>query len=238
MFPLGSFEQHVESAFVAERGAVTRRIARRSNVYTVGSRDDSVYFVVAGLVKVITQSPAGRECLLAIYSKGDLFGECCFSGEPRSETAIAMKETILKSIASSRFLARMAEVECVGDFVACLAQRMADQQQVITNLATVDCEYRLGAALLRLARKLGSCNPGGLGHKISHQELSQMVGTTRPRISEFMQRFRKRGLIDIAPDSRILVNEQPLRQYLEARGCPDGEAEPVWGEHLALAHAR
>jgi CRP/FNR family cyclic AMP-dependent transcriptional regulator len=218
MFTITSFEQCLGSVLIAESAAPTRRIARRRNVYAVGSRDDQVYFITEGRVKVITQSQAGRECLLAIYTAGDFFGECCLSGIRRSETAIAMSDTVLKQVTGVRFLALMVQASLLGDFVRYLAARLVEQQQVITDLATLDCEHRLAAWLLRLSRKLGVCEDGVLAQRISHQELSQMVGTTRPRISEFMLRFRDRGLIDMTPDSRILVKERFLQQYLEESG--------------------
>ena len=73
-----------------------------------------------------------------------------------------------------------------------LAVRIADQQQVIANLVTVDSEQRLGQTLLQLARTMGKKDPLGIRIelKISHEEFSEMVGTTRPRITFFMQRFR------------------------------------------------
>jgi len=201
---------------------MNRKVAKRCNVYTAGSGDDQVYVITAGQVKVITQSPGGKECLLAIYMDGDFFGECCLSGVLRSETAIAMSDTVLKQVTGARFLALMAETGLVREFVRYLTMRLAEQQQLITNLATVDCEYRLAVTLLRLSRKLGACELHGLTPKISHQELSQMVGTTRPRVSEFMHRFRDRGLIDMTPDSRILVRERRLEEYLETRGLKPG----------------
>jgi CRP/FNR family cyclic AMP-dependent transcriptional regulator len=212
----------LRSLLAGESDAVTRRVAKRSNVYVGGSRDDKVYFIAAGQVKVVMLSPGGKECLLAIYTTGDFFGESCLSGGPRIETAIAMSDTVLKQMQGAGFLALMAEAGLVGDFVRYLAVRLAEQQQIITNLATVDCEYRLGEVLLRLARKLGSGGARGLPQKISHQELSQMVGTTRPRISEFMQRFRDLGLIDMTPDAHILIREQHLKEYLDTRGLKSG----------------
>ena len=116
----------------------------------------------------------------------------------------------------TRFLALMLESGLMGDFVGYLTGRLSEQQQVTTNLATTGCEYRLGLALLRPSQQLASTDSFGLTQRISHQELSQMAGTTRPRVSEFMARFRDRGLIDITSDSRILVREQLLRQHIEA----------------------
>lgn len=217
-----AFEECLRPVLAAEAGAITRRIARRRIVYAGGAHDEKVYFIEAGLVKVVMQSAGGKECLLEIYAAGDFFGECGLSGGQRSETAVAMTDTVLKQIGGARFLALILEAGLMEKLIRCLAVRLNDQQQTITNLSTVDCEHRLGATLLRLSRKLGASGSGVLQQKISHQELSQMVGTTRPRVSEFMQKFRDLGLIDITPDSRILVRERRLREYLDPteRGAP------------------
>ena len=97
-----------------------------------------------------------------------------------------------------------------------LAVRIADQQQVIANLVTVDSEQRLGKTLLQLARTLGKKDPRStrIELKISHEELSEMVGTTRPRISLFMQRFRNLGLIETNLDRFLVINENKLTDYL------------------------
>jgi CRP-like cAMP-binding protein len=94
--------------------------------------------------------------------------------------------------------------------------RIADQQQVIANLMTVDSEQRLGKTLLQLARKLGKKDPRSIRIelKISHEELSNMVGATGPRISVFMGRFRNLGLIETNEDHFLIIEEQKLTTYL------------------------
>jgi CRP/FNR family cyclic AMP-dependent transcriptional regulator len=93
-----------------------------------------------------------------------------------------------------------------------LAVRIADQQQVIANLVTADSEQRLGKTLLQLARKLGKQDPRSIRieRKISHEELSEMVGATRPRISKFMQRFRVLGLIETSAERFLIIKEKKL----------------------------
>jgi CRP/FNR family transcriptional regulator, cyclic AMP receptor protein len=196
-------------------------IEKNQNVYTCGDEDEMVYFIESGEVKLLMLSPDGRECLLAIHSTGDIFGELCLSGlRARLETATAMEETVLKQIPQSKFFARLERDGLFGGFVQYLAVRIAEQQQVIANLVTVDSEQRLGKTLLQLALKLGqtlgqdgkcvSC----IKLKISHEELSEMVGTTRPRISVFMQRFRNLGLIDMNADHLLIIKEEKLTAYL------------------------
>jgi CRP/FNR family transcriptional regulator, cyclic AMP receptor protein len=193
------------------------KIARHANVYTCGDQDEMVYFIESGQVKLLMLSSEGKECLLAIHSVGDVFGELCLSGlGTRLETATAMKQTILKQIPSSQFLGRLSRDSLFEGFVRYLAVRIADQQQVIANLVTVDSEQRLGQTLLQLARTMGKKDPRSIRIelRISHEELSEMVGTTRPRISLFMQRFHNLGLIETNRDRFLIIKEKKLTDYL------------------------
>jgi CRP-like cAMP-binding protein len=193
------------------------KIARHDNVYTCGDQDDMVYFIESGQIKLLMLSSEGKECLLAIHSGGDIFGELCLSGlGARLETATAMKATTLKQIPCSQFFARLSRDLLFEGFVRYLAVRIADQQQVIANLVTVDSEQRLGRTLLQLARTIGKKDPRSIRIelKISHEELSEMVGTTRPRISLFMQRFHHLGLIETNRDRFFIIKENKLTDYL------------------------
>ena len=193
------------------------KVARHDNVYTSGDHDEMVYFIESGQIKLLMLSADGKECLLAIHSDGDIFGELCLSGlGARLETATAMKATILKQIPCSQFFARLSRDELFEGFVRYLAVRIADQQQVIANLVTVDSEQRLGRTLLRLARTMGKKDPRSIRIelRISHEELSEMVGTTRPRVSLFMQRFHNLGLIETNKDRFLVIKEKKLADYL------------------------
>jgi CRP/FNR family transcriptional regulator, cyclic AMP receptor protein len=192
-------------------------IEKHDNVYTCGDNDEMVYFIESGQVKLLMLSPEGRECLLAIHTAGDIFGELCLSGlSARLETATTMEETILKQIPCPKFLARLGRDALFEGFSQYLAVRIADQQQVIANLMTVDSEQRLGKTLLRLARTLGKKAPRSIRIelKISHEELSDMVGATRPRTSVFMRKFRNLGLIETNEDHFLIIKDQKLTTYL------------------------
>ena len=192
-------------------------IPRHANVYTCGDQDEMVYFIESGQIKLLVVSPEGKECLLAIHGGGDIFGELCLSGlGARHETAMAMKETKLKQIPCAQFFARLSRDALSEGFVRYLAVRIADQQQVIANLVTVDSEQRLGKTLLQLARTMGKKDPHSIRIelKITHEELSEMVGTTRPRVSLFMQRFHNLGLIETNKDRFFIIKEKKLTDYL------------------------
>ena len=194
-------------------------IAKHANVYTCGEQDEMVYFIESGQVKLLMLSSEGRECLLAIHASGDIFGELCLSGiTGRLETATAMEDTLLKKVPCAKFLERLATDSLLEGFVKYLAVRVADQQEVIANLVTVDGEQRLGKTLLHLARQLGKKGPRStrIGLRISHEELSEMIGTTRPRVSVFMQRFRNLGLIELSEEHFLIVKEDKLTAYLKS----------------------
>jgi CRP-like cAMP-binding protein len=192
-------------------------IAKHDHVYTCGDNDELVYFIERGQIKLLMLSPGGKECLLAIHTAGDIFGELCLSGlGARLETALAMEETVIKQIPCSDFFARLGRDALFEGFVQYLAVRIADQQQVIASLAPVDSEQRLGKTMLNLARTMGNKDPRSIRiePKIKHEELSEMVGATRLRISMIMQRFHNLGLIETNEDRFLIIKEKKLVAYL------------------------
>lgn len=197
--------------------ASTLNVSKGTHIYTCGDQDDNVYFIESGQIKTLTLSPDARVCLLAIYTDGDLFGELCLTGGRRTETATAMNDGVIKKIRRDNFLRRLTEDALYESFIKYLVQRLAEQQDMIRTLVTSDSEHRLAFTLLQLGKKLGKQGPYNLciERKISQQDLSDMVGTTRSRIGHFLQKFRDLGLIVSVPDAFIIVNEATLTAYLE-----------------------
>jgi len=193
------------------------RIANHQTVYTCGDAAESVYFIESGQVKLLMLSPEGKECLLDIHTGGDTFGELCLAGPSvRQETAMTMEDSRVKRIPCASFFRHLSQNSLMEGFVHYLAARVGEQQRVIANLITVDSEHRLGETLLFLARKRGQPDPGStrIEKKITHEELSEMVGTTRPRITSFMLQFRALGLIEITPEHFLVIKEKKLTDYL------------------------
>jgi CRP/FNR family transcriptional regulator, cyclic AMP receptor protein len=193
------------------------KFARDATVYARGDQDEKIYFIESGQIKLLMLASEGKECILAIHAAGDIFGELCLSGlDARVETAVAMQKTVLKQIPCNRFFSRLGRDSLFEGFVQYLAVRVADQQQVIANLVTVDSEQRLGKTLLRLARTMGKRDPHSIRIelRISHEELSEMVGTTESRVDIFMQRFHNLGLIETNADDFFVIKEVKLADYL------------------------
>jgi CRP/FNR family transcriptional regulator, cyclic AMP receptor protein len=196
-------------------------IAKHDHVYNSGDQEERIYCIESGRIKLSMISIDGKECILTILSTGDIFGELCLSGiSARMETATAMEATHLKQIARVDFMARLVGERLFEGFVMYMTMRIGAQQQLIADLVTVDSEHRLGKMLLQLAQKLGNKDPrsGRIEQKISHEELSEMVGTTRPRVSMFMRRFKNLGLIETNADHLISIKEQQLAEYISQIG--------------------
>jgi CRP-like cAMP-binding protein len=212
------FKQQMRDSLQREtKNSNAIKIAKHNNVYTIGDEIEMVYFIESGQVKLVMISAEGKECMLALHSPGDIFGELCLAGlAGRLETATAMEDSVLKRIPCPRFLERLSRDSLLEGFIKYMAVRVADQQEVIANLVTVDSEQRLGRTLLQLARKLGKKDPRSIriDLRISHEELASMVGTTRPRISVFMQRFRNLGLIETSAEYHLIIKEKKLTAYL------------------------
>lgn len=214
------FKSQMRESLVREtKKAKGIAVLKHENVYTVGDEIEQVYFIESGKIKLVMISSEGKECTLAIHSSGDIFGELCLAGlAGRLETATAMEHTVLKQLPCDKFLERLDRDTLLKGFIKYLAVRVADQQEVIANLVTVDSEQRLGKTLLRLARKLGKKDPRSIriDLRISHEELASMVGTTRSRISVFMQRFRNLGLIEMSEEHHLIIKESKLTNYLSS----------------------
>lgn len=217
VYKADEFRRKLQLSISTKAKCAMVRVAKHQPIYMCGDAAEFVYFLESGKVKLLMLSPEGKECLLAIHTAGDTFGELCLAGlRARHETAIAMEDTTLNSFTYAAFFEHLSHNSLVEGFVHYLATRVGDQQQLIASLLTVNSEHRLGETLLRLARKLGQPDPRSkkIAQKITHEELSEMVGTTRPRITKFLLKFRHLGLIEISPEHFLIVKERALSEYL------------------------
>lgn len=205
---------------VFDRASLTEarmRINAQESIYASGDEDESLYLIESGQVKLSMASAAGKDCLIAIYTKGEMFGESCFTAAPkRFETATAMQPTVVRKMSRRDFLAEVERLKTTETLLRHLATRISERQAAVFDLITMPSERRLAKALLDTAEKLGLRDGVWLrvDPKISHEELSQIVGTTRPRITAFMQKFRKLGLIEKAGRA-TLVHHAKMRTFVE-----------------------
>ncbi|MFC6082797.1 Crp/Fnr family transcriptional regulator [Sphaerisporangium aureirubrum] len=198
-------------------GASSIRYAKRTHIYNCGEHDGNIYLVESGQVKTLTYARCGKECLLSIYTSGDIFGESSLLGAVRAETATVMRTSWIRRIPADGFRSALADRKLLNGFIDHMAERLTEQQQVITSMVTMDSEQRLAEVLLRLSRKLGKQRSGHLlaiEERITQEELSGMVGTTRSRVGYFLKRFKDAGLVLPVSEAFLLVNEKRLAEYV------------------------
>lgn len=174
------------------------RVDAHRSVYATGDDDDSMYLIETGQVKVSMTSAEGKDCLLAIYTSGDVFGESCFAGTgKRFESATAMQPTLMRRASRRDFLAAVESASSMELLLQHLASRVAERQFAVFDLVTMESERRLAKILLDFGERFGAADGEHLKlePRISHEELSQIIGTTRPRVTAFIQHFRRLDLV-------------------------------------------
>ncbi len=193
-------------------------VEKNESIYNSGDSSRCMYVVESGRVKTVMVSRGGKECLLDIYAPGEVLGELSLLGVSRAESAVAMRPTVLTRIPADAFLDALDEEGLIGEFLRCLVKRVGERQETITQLVTANSELRLGMTLLRLGRKLGRREQPRmhLEERITHEELSEMIGTTRTRVGHFLKHFRSMGLIEDTRDSFLSINESRMIAYLDA----------------------
>lgn len=229
--PPGQFRLRISEFFRKQTGCRLIKVAKNSNIYTSLQRDGMVYLIESGWVKLVLPTPEGKECLLAIRTGGELFGEICLSGQiTRLETAVAMQEAMIQQMPHRSFLTGLKQESLLEGLVQYLAERVEEQQEIISVMATADSERRLARTLLYLSRSLGRMDSGGtcIEHRISHQELSEMVGTTRTRVGIFLKKFRELGLIRLTEKRCLVIEKSQMEEYI-------AEHLPILGGKMALA---
>jgi CRP/FNR family cyclic AMP-dependent transcriptional regulator len=203
-------------AFLDSAG-VTRKIKQveRAEVfYSQGEAAKNVMYLQEGGVKLTVVNGAGKEAVVAILGPGDFFGEGCLAGQSvRMGTATAITTSTVHVIEKSEMLEVLHEQHALSDqFIAfMLARNIRVEEDLIDQLFN-SSEKRLARTLLLLARYGKEDQPHGVLPPISQEMLAEMIGTTRPRVNFFMNKFKKLGFIKY--DGGLTVNTSLLSVVL------------------------
>jgi CRP/FNR family cyclic AMP-dependent transcriptional regulator len=183
-------------------------------VYTQGEPADSVFYIWSGKVKKTVVSEQGKEAVVAILGTGDFFGEGCLTGQRlRMETVSAMEECVIARIAKADITRVIHEEPAFAElFIAHLLARNKRVEEDLVDQLFNSSEKRLARLLLLLANFGKEGRPEPILAKISQETLAEMIGTTRARVSHFMNKFRKLGLIDY--NGQIEVHSSLLNMVL------------------------
>ena len=185
-------------------------------IFVQGDPADSVWYLLKGKVKLAVTSQQGKEAIVTVLGGNEFFGEGCLAGQPlRISTAIAVTDCTLYRIEKSLMVRLLHEQHGIAElFITHLLSRNIRFEGDLVDQLFNSSEKRLARILLLLAHfgkesRTETVHPG-----INQEHLAQMVGTTRSRVSHFMNKFRTLGFIDYAGNGALTVNSGLLSVVL------------------------
>jgi CRP/FNR family cyclic AMP-dependent transcriptional regulator len=182
----------------ADGGVTLSKFGKGQVVFAQGEPADSVFYIREGRVKIAVVSAQGKEAVVAFLKAGDFIGEGCLTGRPRRvSTARALEDSVITRVDKSTMVRMLRDEADFSElFTAHLLARTIRVEEDLVDQLFNSSEKRLARALLLLANfgKDGRQEP--VIAKVSQETLADMIGTTRSRVSHFMNKFRQLGYID------------------------------------------
>ena len=186
-------------AFLAriEKGKTAREYRKKEVVFSQGDAADAVFYVQSGKVQLTVVSTRGKEAVIGVLERGSFFGEGCLAAQPlRMSTASATQPSSIIRVGKGTMVRLLhREPDFAELFTAYLLSRNVRIEEDLVDQLFNSSEKRLARALLLLAHFGKESRPESVIPKVSQETLAAMVGTTRSRVSYFMNRFRKMGFI-------------------------------------------
>ena len=180
-------------------GRTVSKYRKNQVVYRQGEAADSVFYIQAGKAKKVILSEQGKEAVVAVLGAGDFFGEGCLAGQTlRLGSVAALTECVIARIPKAEIIGVIHKEPAFAElFIAHLLARNSRVEEDLVDQLFNSSEKRLARTLLLLANfGKEKSEPEPILAKISQETLAEMIGTTRSRVSSFMNKFRKLGLID------------------------------------------
>jgi CRP/FNR family transcriptional regulator, cyclic AMP receptor protein len=173
-------------------------VRKHQSIFTQGEVADTIFYIQKGKVKLTVMSEQGKEAVVAILGPGQFFGEGCMNGHKlRISTTLEMEDCVITSIANEAMLAALHDEPKFSEmFTAYLLTRNSRVEEDLIDQLFNSSEKRLARMLLLLANFGKAGSPQPIRPNISQETLAEMIGTTQSRVSHFMNKFRKLGLID------------------------------------------
>jgi CRP-like cAMP-binding protein len=225
--------------FLAKAGNARTISDYRANevVYSQGDPADSIFYIQDGTTKVTVYSERGKEAIVWLPGAGDFFGEGCLAGQQlRQATVSTRTECVIVRLAKARVIRVIREEPAFAElFISHLVSRNIRAEEDLVDHLFNSSEKRLARVLLSLANFDKEGRLQSIPVKISQEMLAEMIGTTRARVSFFMNKFRKLGFIDYK--SHIEVHKSLFSVILNDKSEPLHIRSDVDHQHSPLASA-
>jgi len=189
---------------------------KKQTIFVQGDSADAIFYIQKGKVKLTVVSQIGKEATIGILNEGEFFGEGCLAGQPlRFCSATAMTDCSVMRIDKKTMMEVLHREQAFSDmFVAYLLARNIQYEADLVDQLFNSSEKRLARLLLLLARFGKDGNSQVAIPKLSQETLAEMVGTSRPRVSFFMNRFRRLGFIDYHAGDALQIHSSLLNVVL------------------------
>ena len=204
-------------------GKTILEVRKDQIIFAQGDVANTVFYIQKGRVKVVVISEQGKEAVVGILEPGQFFGEGCMNGHSlRIATTTAMEDCLITAITKTAMLAALQDAKFSELFMAYLLTRNSRIEEDLIDQLFNSSEKRLARLLLLLANFGKEGSPQPISPNISQETLAEMIGTTRSRVSFFMNKFRKLGFISY--NGKIEVNSSLLNAVLYDK--PEISREP------------
>jgi CRP/FNR family transcriptional regulator, cyclic AMP receptor protein len=199
MTPKSETEMFDPKDFLAKvgEGKTVIEFQKNQKVFSQGDVADTVFYIQNGKVKLTVISEHGKEAVVAILEPGHFFGEGCMNGHSkRIATTTAMEDCLITVITKTAMITALHDEPAFSElFMAYLLTRNSRIEEDLIDQLFNSSEKRLARLLLLLANFGKEGSPQPISPNVSQETLAEMIGTTRSRVSHFMNKFRKLGLI-------------------------------------------
>jgi CRP/FNR family cyclic AMP-dependent transcriptional regulator len=219
--PMGKFKVEDFLATIG-KGRTMVEFAKRQIIYSQGAPCGALFYILDGKVKLTVLSSHGKEATIAILNVGDFFGEGCIAGQMlRMGTATALTDCKAMQIGNKEMMLALHREHTLSDmFTAYLLGRNIRYEEDLVDQLFNSSEKRLARVLLLLSHFGKEGVPDAVIPRISQETLAEMVGTTRSRVSFFMNRFRELGFIEYGKGNlqvhssllNVVLHDKPQRR--------------------------
>jgi len=206
----------------------TREYQDQQAIYSQGDAADAMFYIQNGNVKLVVSSPRGKQAVTAILGPGDVFGEGCLANRSlRKSTATAIQQSTVACVKKGTLVRLIHQKPAFAKlFISYLLSRMGRVEEDFVDRLFNCSEKRLARILLQLTQYGKENGDGTAFPRINQEHLAQMVGTTRSRVSHFMNKFRKLGFVDYDGNGVLTVHSGLLSvvQHDQPSGQPLGHS--------------
>ncbi|MBC7585312.1 MULTISPECIES: Crp/Fnr family transcriptional regulator [unclassified Tardiphaga] len=209
-------DQFDPKSFLAHvgHGKTITEYRKNQMIFCQGEKAEAVFFIQKGRIKLTVLSEQGKEAVVGILEAGQFFGEGCLTGHPlRIATTTALEDCVITSITKTAMIATLHDEPAFSEmFITYLLTRNSRIEEDLVDQLFNSSEKRLARLLLILAHFGKEGRPQPIAVELSQETLAEMIGTTRSRVSFFMNKFRKLGFISY--NGKIEVHNSLLNAVL------------------------